>query len=309
VRVLSIDGGGIRGLIPALVLAEIEHRTGKPTADLFDLIAGTSTGGILACALARPGEDGKPKYTAEELTGLYVTEGPKIFHHSLLHTVESAGGILDQRYENTGLVRALDHYLGDARLSDTLVPIFVTAYDIEHRRAFFFRTESARTKPGYDFKLADAAHATAAAPTYFEPARVGDFALIDGGVFASNPSLCAYVDLVVDGRAPDLKVLASLGTGEQIRPIDGSEASGWGLLGWARPVIDVMLSSQAETVGFGLEHMLGKRYVRLTRKLKIARDDMDDATPENLANLREEARLLIEKETRAIDDLCKALTS
>ncbi|MEA2124204.1 MAG: hypothetical protein QOI80_986, partial [Solirubrobacteraceae bacterium] len=178
-RVLAIDGGGIRGLIPALVLAEIERRTGRRVAELFDLIAGTSTGGILACALARPGDDGKPRYTAEELTGLYVSEGPKIFHHSLLHTVESAGGILDQRYENTGLVRALDHYMGDAKLSETLVPVFVTAYDIENRRAFFFRTAAAREKPGYDFRLADVAHATSAAPTYFEPARVGEFALID----------------------------------------------------------------------------------------------------------------------------------
>jgi patatin-like phospholipase/acyl hydrolase len=310
VKVLSIDGGGIRGLIPALVLAEIEQRTGRRVADLFDLIAGTSTGGILACALTRPGDDGTPMYTAEELTGLYVTEGPKIFHHSLLHTVESAAGIFDEKYESTGLRHALDHYLGDGKLSQTLIPIFVTAYDIERRGAFFFRTGAE-----WDYRLSDVALATAAAPTYFEPALVsdladtGEFALVDGGVFASNPSLCAYIDLVKAGTEPNLEVLCSLGTGEQIHSFEYEKARGWGLLEWAHPVIDVMLSSQAETVGFGMEHLLGERYVRLTRKLTIARDAMDDASPQNLADLRSEAERLIADESRRIDDLCGKLTA
>ena len=303
-RVLSIDGGGIRGLIPALVLAEIEDRTGRHTAELFDLVAGTSTGGILACALTRPGADGRPRYTARELTELYVSEGPKIFHRSLLHTVESVAGVFDEKYENTGLVTALEHYLGDARLSQTLIPIFVTAYDIENRRAFFFRTGG-----DHDHRLADVALATASAPTYFEPAHVDGFALIDGGVFASNPSLCAYVDLIKAGTAPDLKVLCSLGTGEQIHRFEYEDARDWGLLEWAHPVIDVMLSSQAETVGFGMTHLLGERYVRLTRKLTIARDAMDDASARNLADLRREAETLIADESAAIDALCATLTA
>ena len=303
-RVLSIDGGGIRGLIPALVLAEIEQRTGRRIADLFDLVAGTSTGGVLACALTRPGADGRPLYTAEDLTDLYVTEGPKIFHHSLLHTIESAAGVLDERYENTGLVTALDRYLGDAMLAQTLVPIFVTAYDIENRRAFFFRTGGE-----WDYRLADVALATASAPTYFEPANVAGFALIDGGVFAANPSLCAYIDLVKAGTAPDLTVLCSLGTGDQIHRFDYADARGWGLLEWAHPLLDVMLSSQSETVGFGMEHLLGERYVRFTRRLTIARDAMDDASADNLADLRAEAEQLIEDESKRIDDLCAALTA
>jgi patatin-like phospholipase/acyl hydrolase len=304
VKVLAIDGGGIRGLIPALVLAEIERRTGRRVAELFDLVAGTSTGGILACALTRPGADGTPMYTALELTELYVTEGPKIFHHDLLHTIESVGGIFDEKYESTGLVRALDRYLGDAMLSQTLIPIFVTAYDIENRHAFFFRTGGK-----WDYRLADVALATASAPTYFEPAHVEGFALIDGGVFASNPSLCAYVDLVKAGTAPDLELLCSLGTGEQIHEFKYEDARGWGLLEWAHPVIDVMLSSQAETVGFGMEHLLGDRYVRLTRRLETAHDAMDDASPKNLADLRTEAETLISEQSGVIHALCEKLTA
>src|SRR3954464_5298965 len=94
-KVLSIDGGGIRGLIPALVLAEIERRTGRATAELFDLIAGTSTGGILACGLTCPGEGGRPRHSAEELAELYRTEGPRIFDRSLIRRITTAEGLLD----------------------------------------------------------------------------------------------------------------------------------------------------------------------------------------------------------------------
>ena len=96
-KVLAIDGGGIRGLIPALVLAEIERRTERRIADLVDMIAGTSTGAILACALGKP--DPLP---AAEIASLYVEEGPKIFDRSLLKQITSLGGYLDERYVGQG---------------------------------------------------------------------------------------------------------------------------------------------------------------------------------------------------------------
>ena len=175
-KVLCIDGGGIRGLIPALVLAEIERRTGRRIAEMVDLVAGTSTGGMLACALTRPGPDGAPRYSAEELADIYVEEGPAIFHRSLLKRVFSGGGWIDERYEDDGLNDALERYLGDGRLSDAIMDVFVTAYDIHDRFAFFFRSARARTDPSYDFPLVRVARATAAAPTYFEPAEVTDVA-------------------------------------------------------------------------------------------------------------------------------------
>ena len=314
-RVLSIDGGGIRGLIPALLLAEIERRTQRRAADLFDLIAGTSTGGILACALARPGADGSPRFSAEELTELYVSEGPKIFSRSAAKVIGSLGGILDERYESSGLRTALDHYLGDAMLSDALVPIMLTAYDIEGRCAFFFRSQRATGDPRYDFRMADAAHATSAAPTYFEPHRVTDaqgdrtYPLVDGGVYASNPAMCAYVDVVDAGGTDAITLLASLGTGEAIRPIEYSRARSWGQLGWARPAIDIMLSGAAETVGYQLDHLLRDRYLRFQIRLEIARDDMDDASPRNLRDLAAEADRLLRKQAADIDDLCARLTA
>src|SRR3954452_2486665 len=108
-KALTIDGGGIRGLIPALVLAEIEARTERPIATMVDLIAGTSTGGIIACALARP--DPMP---AARIADIYVQDGPAIFERRLVKEVESAKGYLDERYDAGALVQTLRDHLGDA---------------------------------------------------------------------------------------------------------------------------------------------------------------------------------------------------
>src|SRR6478609_10263419 len=155
-NVLSVDGGGIRGLIPAMVLADLEERTGKQTADLFDLIAGTSTGGIIALALTVPGEGGKPRWTANDLVGLYLTEGPRIFHHSIGKQIESGLGLLDEKYGSKPVEQTLQTYLGDAMISSALTDVLVTSYDLEHRKPFFFKTDRAKEKPEHDWAMHEA---------------------------------------------------------------------------------------------------------------------------------------------------------
>lgn len=294
-KVLAIDGGGIRGLVPALVLAEIERRTGRRIADMADLIAGTSTGGILACALAKP-----EPLPAEEIAGLYIEEGPRIFHRSLLRRVTSAEGYLDERYDDAGLIRALERYLGDTRLADATVAVLVTAYDLERRRAFFFRREG----EGSSATMVQAAHATSAAPTYFEPVRVGEATLVDGGVFAINPAMCAYAE--VAGR---LDLLVSLGTGEHTRRLPYADVRGWGQLEWVRPLIDVVFDGGQDAVDFQLERLIERRYVRLQTRLDEASDDLDDASERNLARLRREAERLIAARDADIDDVCARLSA
>jgi len=292
VKLLAIDGGGIRGLIPALVLAEIERRCGRRIADLVDMIAGTSTGGILACALAKP--DPLP---AARIADIYVEEGPRIFSRSLLKRITSVEGYLDERYESDGLVAALERYLGDARLADATVPVLLTVYDIERRAAVLLRRSD-------DARMVDAAHATSAAPTYFEPVRVGDAALIDGGVYAVNPALLAYAEA---GGEPDL--LLSLGTGEQTRRLRYEDVRGWGQLEWARPLVDVVFDGAADAVDLELGRLAGERYVRLQTRLGEASDDLDDASERNLAALRREAERLIAARTDDLDRVCARLTA
>jgi uncharacterized protein len=293
VRVLAIDGGGIRGLIPALVLAEIERRTGKRVAELTDVIAGTSTGGILACALAKP--DPLP---AEQVAGIYEQEGPHIFDRSLLKTITSVGGNIDERYDDDGLMNALRKYLGDTKLGDATVPILITGYDIEARQAIVLRPES---DPAVT--MVDAARATSAAPTYFEPFPVAGRPLVDGGVFAINPAMLAYAD--VGGK---LDVLGSLGTGEHTRPLPFDEVKGWGRLQWAEPILDVVFDGSADAVDEQLSRLAGDTYIRLQTRLDEASDDLDDASEENLAALRREAERLIAARSADIDRLCGLLS-
>jgi patatin-like phospholipase/acyl hydrolase len=141
-RVLSIDGGGIRGIVPALVLAELEARSGRPVCDLFDLIGGTSTGGILALALTRPGQSSPPapRWRASEIVALYREEGPRIFTRSLGKRITSVEGLLDERYANGPLREVLERYLGETTVDQALTDVFVTAYDLEARKPKFFKS-------------------------------------------------------------------------------------------------------------------------------------------------------------------------
>jgi uncharacterized protein len=290
-KVLTIDGGGIRGLIAALVLAEIERRCDRPAGQLFDLVAGTSTGAIIACALTRP-----EPLAAERIARIYVEEGPDIFDRSLLKRITSVEGYLDERYDSDGLVTSLQRHLGTTRLAEARPAILLTAYDIELRNARFLR----RTD---DFSMVDAAHASSAAPSYFEPVRVGRETLIDGGVFATNPAMCAYAE--VDG---DLELLVSLGCGEHTRRLPYEEVRGWGRLEWVKPVLDVVFDGTADAVDIQLRALIGDDYVRLQTPLDEASDDLDDASPENLAALTREAERLIAAHDDEIDRLCARLT-
>src|SRR3954453_6250997 len=224
-RVLSIDGGGIRGLIPALVLAEVERRSQKQVYERFDLIAGTSTGGILACALCAP--DPLP---AEQLVGLYEDEGPNIFDRSIWQRIRSAEGLLDEKYDSAALDRALERFLSDKRLAESKPDLLVPAYNLGDPGPYFFKTRKAREE-GHDFSLAQVARATSAAPTYFEPAELTGRALVDGGVFAANPAMCAFAEVMRFQPAADV-VLLSLGTGQRTRKRSFDQVGDWGLIEW-----------------------------------------------------------------------------
>ena len=207
IRILSMDGGGIRGILPARILQHIEQATGKPASALFHLIAGTSTGGILGCGLAK----GKP---AREIADLYAQRGGEIFHRSLWDKVTTIDGLSNPDYDPSPLERILGAELGDTWLSEShgaelLVPSYAIQLPFEQpadgltllvpRAPYFFKSWKANGSnidPGdepskLDFRLRDIARATSAAPTYFPPAliqnRAGQsFGMIDGGVFCEQ---------------------------------------------------------------------------------------------------------------------------
>ncbi len=309
-RILSIDGGGIRGIIPGEVLVALEQKlqqlSNDPTkriADCFDLIAGTSTGGILTCLYLCPDTaTGRPRFSAADAVDLYLQNGDDIFDVSVFKSIFSVGGLADEKYSADALERILRDYLGDLKLSQLLRPCLITAYDITQRKAKFFNSADVPgAGPGRDFYVRDVARATSAAPTYFEPANIAAFdrkvyPLIDGGVFANNPAMCACVEAFgYDPRlkVPDLHVL-SLGTGAADRPYQYSEARNWGKLAWLMPILDVLTSGVAETVDYQLRFLfraasVPNQYLRLQVDLKDfsgVDSAMDNASENNMRALK-----------------------
>jgi len=321
IRILSIDGGGIRGIIPAALLQRIEESTGKPATALFHLMAGTSTGGILGCGLAK----GKP---AREIADLYAKRGGDIFHRSLWDKVTTIDGLSNPDYDPSPLEKILGEELGDTWLSESHgAELMVPSYAIQlpfqipgdglgllvPRAPYFFKSWKAKgttldpgDKPAeLDFRLKDIARATSAAPTYFPPALIQNregqsFGMIDGGVFANNPAMCALVSAYK--LFPQAKgfMLVSLGTGSLERPIPYAEAKNWGLVHWARPILNVLFDGSADTTSYQVDQILGPAHYRFDISLgespkqdpSAVNEDFDDASPDNIARIERKAQAL-----------------
>ena len=332
IRILSIDGGGIRGIIPAQILTVLERKLQdrmqdetRRIADYFDMIAGTSTGGILACLYLFPdAETSRPRYSADEAVDVYLQHGQEIFELPLSRRIRSAAGLIDEKYSAHGLAKLLANYFKSAYLSDLLKPCLITAYDIRRRRAMFFTQHDARERASKDFPLTDVTRATSAAPTYFETVRIRSrtdvsYPVVDGGVFANNPALCAYAEARnhFGAKAADMAIL-SLGTGEVRKPYPYAEAKDWGAVGWMKPLVDIMMSGVSETVDYecrtafeavGVPDQYLRVNVEMSRLPRGATCDMDDVSKDNLLGLRELGEEAAERKNRELDAFVDLLTN
>ena len=319
IKILSIDGGGIRGIIPATILAEIEKRTGKPIYKLFDLIAGTSAGGIVALGLTCPNEHKEAKYSAVDIVKFFEDEGKNIFKRSTWHTINSLNGFLVAKYPEDSIERLLKRYFNKTYIAEALTNVLITAYEIERRDAFFFKSHKAKKMPTRNFLMRQAARATSAAPTYFIPTKIPTedlsayYALIDGGVFANNPAMCAYVEAKT--LFPDAKnfMMVSLGTGVYTRPISYHDSAMWGLSQWARPILSVVFDGVSDTVHHQLKQLLptidncGTQYFRFQTHLDKGDDELDNVSTENIRILKLIAEEIIRDEEDTLVQLTKQL--
>ncbi len=323
IRILSIDGGGIRGIIPARILQRIEEATGKTARELFHMIAGTSTGGIIGCGLTI----GK---TARQMGDLYAAQGGDIFHRSLWERVTTVDGLSNPDYDPQPLELVLYRELGDIWLSQTSgAELLVPSYAIQlpysvagdgvgllyPRMPYFFKSWKARipgmdhqpdeTPQQNDFVLRSIARATSAAPTYFPPALIANargeqYGMIDGGVFANNPGMCALVSAYKLWPDAEDYIVVSLGTGSLERPIPYNQAKDWGLVHWARPILNVLMDGNADTTCYQLDQVLGESHYRFDISLgqdpkqdpDAVNEDFDDASPDNIRRIEAKAETL-----------------
>ncbi len=343
-KILSIDGGGIRGMIPAFILAEIERRTQKPIFSLFDLIAGTSSGGILALGLTKPRlssdvSDSLPlaEYTAEDLLQLFLEYGVEIFYEPLferlLGPLEDI--FLQPKYPSESKEEILRQYFGNAPLENNLKEVFVTSYEIEQRIPVFFTNQLEKQqiesknfrKLCGGFSLLDAALATSATPTYFAPHRIVNshnsgivYTLIDGGVFANNPAHLAILEAQISSKRAQ-KVLStedilvvSLGTGSLTSVYPYKEVKNWGLLQWGRPLLNIVFDGGSEVVAGELEQLFEPSdkeaesfYYRFQTFLDGKLEEIDNTKLQNTRQLQAIAHRLISEKSQQIDELCSIL--
>ncbi|MCA7010871.1 patatin-like phospholipase family protein [Wolbachia endosymbiont of Tribolium confusum] len=301
--ILSVDGGGIRGIIPAIILAEIEKRTRRTIAEIFHLMAGTSTGGIVIAGLCKKDKQGNPQYSANDLVELYQKYGSYIFKSSFLR--RSIFSWLNcAQYPHKNIEFVLDKYFGDDTLQSTLNNVLIASYDIHNNCPFFFK--SWREDRNF-IKLKDALRATTAAPTYFVPKYLKinqkEMVLVDGGVFANNPAACAYASSKRLFPNDDI-LLLSIGTGRTDRSIEYVNSRRFGKIGWIKPLLHVMFASSLDAVNYQLDQVIGSKYLRIQSQLKIASPDMDNITSKNIKSLQQEAKATIEENQKVINKFC-----
>lgn len=340
-KILAIDGGGIRGIIPAMVLTELEKKLkekygdeGKSISDVFDFIAGTSTGGLIALGLTAPKDidvpSSRPKYSASDLVALYVDRGKDIFKTSFWRRLPYIGDFFEAKYPSKYINHFLQEYFVDdnnkeLELKNAVKDVMAVAYAIDISQPWFFRSENARKNPDYNFPTWQAARSTSAAPTFFPPASVTatgnpmSYCLVDGGVFANNPSMCALADFIkVKKIKPEDIIFVSLGTGDirnEKRDIPCKRAKEWGVGGWATKILNLSFHAVATATDYQVEGLIDQYFRFQTyltettpsgKKLE-AKEAMDDISAENIKILQELGENLIETKQGELDALCALL--
>lgn len=309
---LSLDGGGIRGLMQLQIIAEIERMTKKSIIELFDGISGTSIGGIIACLLTTPNPENpkKPKYTAKDLLDIFCNRKGDIFKSKW----QSCKGLFGTRYKTTSIKNLLKELLGDNKFSDRLLPTVLVTHNLITNEEQLISSEDAE-----DFYTWSVALATGAAPTYFKPQRVfpidahlshRGYVLSDGGTCMNNPIMAgiALMHEVYQIDADDLNVL-SLGTGTSgTKQLNPNLLRG-GILRWGITIVDTCLAGQESATNKLAELYCKDRYHRLNPVLDQRSMSLDDISEDNQEVLFTAALKCIKENMEEIKEVIASLMS
>ncbi|ERJ57556.1 patatin-like phospholipase family protein [Sphingobacterium paucimobilis] len=329
-RILSIDGGGIRGIIPGMLIVALEDRlkeiSGNPQthiSEYFDFFSGTSTGGILTSILLFPSEQdpSKPKYSAREALDIYLEHGESIFSASKWRKFLSKFGLVSEIYNEEVIEKILADYFGDTKLSELIKPCIITAYNIELRKNHLFRQQKAISHgDSRDFYLRDVCRATSAAPTFFSVAEIFSLAntryvLVDGGLFAHNPAISALIEVLKNFNTfsiNDIHIL-SLGTGITKNAYNYEDFKKKWAISIGPALVDIMTSSSSESNDYFIKQLFRSvnhagNYIRIEpSNLSSIDPGMDAASKSNIQKIVALSDKLISENELVIDKLAHEL--
>lgn len=251
VTILTIDGGGVMGIIPAVFLDKFEEQTHERGVKLFDFMSGVSTGTILVSLLATPGTDGQPKYPASQLVKIYEKNGKLIFSNSLLNRILSLNGLIGPRYLSTGMEHVANNLFGDTVLSKMLSRVILFGYDTQNKGLIAFSNWE-NTGPNMPYyKIKDILAGTTAIMSFFQAKKLYDqqdnvrHIIVDASLVLNNPTAIAF--LFAQNQCPNAQhyLVISLGTGHD--PKVNIEPTGWGLIRWLPDLITTTISGETVT--------------------------------------------------------------
>jgi patatin-like phospholipase/acyl hydrolase len=277
-HILSLDGGGLKGLFAASFLVHWERETGRSVADSFDLIVGTSTGGIIALALGI----GMP---ANEILSFYRNEARTIFPDKAFARLKHFFAV---KHSAKGLESALEKHFSNRILGDSRKRLVIPAFNPKCQAIHLYKTpHHPRLRYDWKEKIVDVARATAAAPTFLAPfVKKSGLQLIDGGMFANNPIMIGIAECLGYLKIPQHSIAAlRIGTTSEVAAMNRRSTSG-GTLAMAGPVVDYMFAGQAQCASGMASHILNGRYCEVNPKV-APRDFQLDTLAEDLIGLGE----------------------
>ena len=293
--ILCIDGGGMRGVIPMVLLQKLEDEIrccgGEDSLDsYFDYIAGTSTGGLISLALTCPTEFGykiyknAPQVLLDDILDQYMSMGKTIFPTS---TFTGLRKIASTKYPESGIESMLDEWFEDSKLGEATVPTLIMSYDLFSGAPVMIKSYEDRS-----FLVRDAGRATSAAPTYFPPLIRNGEILVDGGVVANNPSIYAYIEAKKLYPNCSKFHILSLSTGGKIHTMSLEDT--YGLLSWVDQVNPMFSTAQKRTTDYVLQNMQDVDYIRIDDPLELG-IKMDDTNPDSVKAMVEFANTVADK--------------
>ncbi|MEU9522918.1 CBASS cGAMP-activated phospholipase [Streptomyces sp. NPDC048224] len=277
-QILALDGGGFRGMFSAAVLARLEEDLGTRIVDHFDLIAGTSTGGIIALGLGLG-------LSPREILTFYTEHGPRIFRDR--SRMRGIRHLLRAKYGSEPLKAALTEVFGDRTFGESTKRLVITSYNVAADDVYLFRTPHLPTlKRDWREKAVNVALSTSAAPTYLPGMPLDGARLIDGGVWANNPTMVALTEAVGPLSVPLNAIrVFSLGTTIDVRSRHRRLDRG-GMLPWARDAVEVLMRAQSESAAKQVKHFVGKANVlRLNPTVPTGAVALDKVDTETLYGL------------------------
>ncbi len=314
IRILSIDGGGIYGILPIHVLDYLEKASGRPVSELFDLMVGTSTGSIPIVMLTIPGEDGRPRYQAKDALFVYNHQAPKIFYSPWYNSLLTLNGVLGPKYVTSSRYDLLNSYLGDLYFDQLINNVVIPVYDIQEKDPLLFCNWKNSGLQDENFTVTNLLLSSISPIALFPGVVFGSnhqrFFLADAGLCVNNPALASL--LLAMKMYPNKKyILVSLGTGA-IKEITSpaEKMVDWGSMQWIQDLVPIVIDGNMKFNNLMIRKLFSSKWLDFyyfNIEIKGQKDSMDDISEKNIKRLNKAGKSMVKRNKVELDKLVMRL--